>query len=55
MNKLEWGDHVTFRFVHEVKTGTKEYTVNDWVAISNDIKDYGIKNPDYLYKFYEKI
>jgi hypothetical protein len=51
---IEWGDHVTFRFVHEVKTGTKEYTVNDWVSLSTDIKDYGIKNPDYFYKFYEK-
>lgn len=49
------GNEVTFRFVHEVRTGAKEYTVNDWVAISNDIKDYGIKNPDYFYKFYEKI
>jgi hypothetical protein len=50
---IEWGDHVTFRFVHEVKTGAKEYTVNDWVSLSTD-KDYGIKNPDYFYKFYEK-
>lgn len=52
---IEWGDHVTFRFVHEVKTGAKEYTVNDWISLSTDIKDYGIKNPDYFYKFYEKI
>lgn len=52
---IEWGDHVTFRFVHEIKTGTKEYTVNDWIAISTDVKDYGIKNPDYFFKFYEKI
>jgi hypothetical protein len=52
---IEWGDHVTFRFVHEVKTGAKEYTVNDWVALSTDIKDYGIKNPDLFNKFYEKI
>jgi hypothetical protein len=51
---IESGDHVTFRFVHEVKTGAKEYTVNDWVSLSTDIKDYGIKNPDYFYKFYEK-
>jgi hypothetical protein len=51
---IEWGDHVIFRFVHEVKTGAKEYTVNNWVSLSNDIKDYGIKNPDYFYKFYEK-
>ncbi|MBD1384802.1 hypothetical protein IDJ75_05895 [Mucilaginibacter rigui] len=52
---IEWGDNVTFRFVHEVKTGAKEYTVNDWIAISTDVKDYGIKNPDYFFKFYEKI
>jgi hypothetical protein len=51
---IEWGDHITFRFVHEVKTGAKEYTVNDWISLSTDIKDYGIKNPDYFYKFYEK-
>lgn len=52
---IEWGDHVTFRFVHEVKTGAKEYTVNDWIAISTDVKDYGVKNPDYFFKFYGKI
>ncbi|WP_345955913.1 M56 family metallopeptidase [Mucilaginibacter sp. PAMB04168] len=49
------GDHVRFRFVHEVKTGAKEYTVNDWISISADVKDYGIKNPDFFFKFYEKI
>lgn len=49
------GDHVWFRFVHEVKTGAKEYTVNDWVALSNNMKDYGVKNPEYFYKYYEKI
>ncbi|MEO7212230.1 M56 family metallopeptidase [Mucilaginibacter sp.] len=49
------GDHVWLRFVHEVKTGAKEYTVNDWVALSSNMKDYGIKNPDYFYKYYEKI
>jgi hypothetical protein len=49
------GDQVRFRFVHEVKTGAKEYTVNDWVALSTNIKEYGVKNPDYFYKFYEKI
>ncbi|MFD0765008.1 M56 family metallopeptidase [Mucilaginibacter lutimaris] len=52
---LEWGDHVRFRFVHEFKTGAKEYTVNDWVSLSNDIKDYGTKNPDFFFKFYEKM
>ncbi|MBK0379437.1 M56 family metallopeptidase [Mucilaginibacter segetis] len=52
---IEWGDHVRFRFVHEVKTGAKEYTVNDWVSISNDIRSYGIKNPDYFFKFYEAV
>ena len=49
------GDQVRFRFVHEVKTGAKEYTVYDWVALSTNIKEYGVKNPDYFYKFYEKI
>ncbi|RFZ94424.1 hypothetical protein D0C36_02405 [Mucilaginibacter conchicola] len=52
---IQPGDEVTFRFVHEVKTGEKEYTVNDWVALSNQIKDYGVKNPDFFYKFYEKL
>ncbi|TSD66615.1 M48 family metalloprotease [Inquilinus sp. KBS0705] len=52
---IKAGDQVRFRFVHEIKTGAKEYTLNDWVSISTDIKDYGIKNPDYFYKFYEKV
>ncbi len=46
-------DHVRFRFVHEEKTGAKTYRVNDWVSITTNIKDYGIKNPDFFYKFYE--
>ncbi|MES2265791.1 MAG: M56 family metallopeptidase [Bacteroidota bacterium] len=54
-NNIKEGDNVTFRFVHEAKTGAKEYTVYDWVSISTDIKNYGVKNPDYFYKFYEKI
>jgi hypothetical protein len=49
------GDHVWLRFVHEVKTGAKEYTVSDWVSLSNNVRDYGVKNPEYFYKFYEKI
>jgi len=53
--KIAEGDRVVFRFVHEKRTGSKEYTVNDWVALSNDIKDYGVKNPEYFYRFYEKI
>ncbi|MEB0260809.1 MULTISPECIES: M56 family metallopeptidase [unclassified Mucilaginibacter] len=52
---IKQGDNVTFRFVHEVKTGEKDYTVDDWVAISNDNKFYGVKNPDFFHKFYEKI
>lgn len=54
MNNIKPGDEVTFRFVHEVKTGTKEYAVTDWVSLSNNIKEYGVKNPDYFFKFYEK-
>jgi hypothetical protein len=49
------GDHVRLRFVHEAKTSNKEYKVNDWVSISTDEKDYGIKNPDLFYKFYTAI
>jgi hypothetical protein len=48
------GNQVRFRFVHEEKTGAKEYTVNDWVSLTTNIMDYGIKNPDFFYKFYEK-
>ena len=39
-SNIEEGDHVRFRFVHEVKTGAKTYQVNDWVSISTNIKDY---------------
>ncbi|TFF39651.1 M56 family metallopeptidase [Mucilaginibacter psychrotolerans] len=49
------GDRVWLRFVHEVKTGKMEYTVNDWVSLSNNVRDYGVKNPEYFYKFYEKV
>ena len=49
------GDQVRLRFVHEVKTGEKVYAVNDWVSISENIADYGFKNPDMFYKFYERI
>ena len=52
---IEESDHVRFRFVHEVKTGAKEYAVSDWVSLTTDIKDYGVKNPDFFYKFYERI
>ena len=52
---IEESDHVRFRFVHEVKTGAKDYAVNDWVSMSTDVKDYGIKNPDFFYKFYERM
>jgi len=52
LNSIEDGDHVTLRFIHEVKTGAKTYKIADWVAISTDIKDYGTKNPDWFYKFY---
>ncbi|WP_121812165.1 M56 family metallopeptidase [Mucilaginibacter kameinonensis] len=51
---IESGDHVRFRFIGEKKTGNKEYTVNNWVALTTDIKDYGIKNPELFSKFYEK-
>lgn len=53
LNSIEDGDHVRLRFIHEVKTGDKTYKIADWVAISTDIKDYGIKNPKWFYKFYE--
>jgi DNA-binding GntR family transcriptional regulator len=49
------GDHVRLRFVHEIKTGAKTYKVYDWVSITTDIKDYGIKNPELFNEFYEEI
>jgi hypothetical protein len=52
---IEDGDHVRFRFVHEVKTGTKTYQTNDWVSITTDIKNYGIKNPELFNKFYQTV
>jgi hypothetical protein len=52
---IKEGDDVTFRFVHEVRTGKQRFDVNDWVALSNNSKDYGTKNPDLFFKFYEKI
>lgn len=55
LNGIEWGDHLRLRFVHEVKTAAKEYRVNDWVSISKDEQDYGVKNPDLFYKFYTAI
>lgn len=55
LNSIKEGDNVRLRFIHEVKTGDKTYNINDWVAISKDIKDYGIKNPQWFYKFYEVV
>jgi len=55
LNSIEWGDHITLRFVHEVKTGNKAYKINDWVSLSTNSKDYGVKNPDLFYKFYTAI
>ncbi len=52
-SSIEENDHVVFRFVHEVKTGVKTYQINDWISITTNIKDYGIKNPEFFYKFYE--
>ncbi|MEX8548049.1 MAG: M56 family metallopeptidase [Mucilaginibacter sp.] len=54
-DQIEDSDHVRLRFVHEVKTGAKSYHINDWVALSTDNKGYGIKNPDFFYKFYTPI
>ena len=55
LNSIEWGDHITLRFVHEVKTGTKAYKINDWVSLSKNSKEYGVKNPDLFNKFYTAI
>lgn len=54
LNSIEDGDHVRLRFVHEVKTGAKTYRINDWVSITTNIKDYGIKNPELFSRFYSQ-
>jgi len=46
------GDHVRLRFVNEVKTGAKQYKINEWVSISNNMNDYGIKNPELFNTYY---
>ncbi|OOQ59449.1 M56 family metallopeptidase [Mucilaginibacter pedocola] len=48
------GEEVRFRFVHEVKTGN-DYVVNDWVSLTKGYMGYGTINPEYFYKFYEKV
>lgn len=49
------GDKVSLRFVHEVKTGALTYSIKDWVAISKDMMNYGVKNKQMFYRFYEKV
>jgi len=49
------GDQVRLRFVHELKSGQKSYLIKDWVAISKDLRSYGLKNKQMFYRFYEKI
>ncbi len=46
------GDHVRLRFVNEIKSGDKQYIVNDWVSLTNNENRFGRKNPDLFYKFY---
>jgi len=55
LSTFKTGDAVRFRFVHEQKVADQNYLINDWVCISKDSKDYGVKNPDFFNKFYEKI
>ncbi|PYF76067.1 M56 family metallopeptidase [Pedobacter nutrimenti] len=49
------GDQIRLRFVHELKTGDKSYFIKDWVAISKDIKSYGMMNRNLFDRFYEKL
>ncbi|SHF66041.1 M56 family metallopeptidase [Pedobacter caeni] len=53
--KFTNGDAVRLRFVHEVKSGAKSYLINDWVAISKNIREYGVKNEKLFRKFYEPV
>ncbi|MES2484427.1 MAG: hypothetical protein V4581_00540, partial [Bacteroidota bacterium] len=55
-SSIENGDHVRLRFVHEVEgRENKTYKIDDWVAISSDVRDYGVKNPDFFFKFYQLV
>ena len=55
LDGLKAGDKVRFRFVHELRTGAKIYSIKDWVSLSKDIKSYGIKNKLLFAKFYEQV
>ncbi|HTH82779.1 MAG TPA: M56 family metallopeptidase, partial [Mucilaginibacter sp.] len=53
LESIKEDDHVRLRFVHEVKTGAKRYAISDWVSITTNMRDYGVKNPEWFFKFYE--
>ena len=55
LNDFKKGDPVRLRFVHEVKSGAKSYSINDWVSISKNIREYGVKNKKLFNFFYEKV
>jgi hypothetical protein len=55
LNNITNGDHVRLRFVHEAKTGARTYSINDWVAITTNIRDYGVKNPGLFERFYASV
>lgn len=48
------GDNVRLRFINEQKTGAKSYLIKDWIAISKDIKSYGLHNDQLFNRFYER-
>jgi len=54
LNDYQKGDDVRLRFVHEAKTGTKSYLINDWISISKNIRTFGVRNKILFSKFYEK-
>jgi hypothetical protein len=55
LDELKAGDNLRFRFIHEIRTGAKAYTIRDWVSLSKNIKSYGIKNKLIFAKFYEQV
>jgi len=53
-NEYKKGDQVRMRFVHEVKTGAKSYSVADWISISKNIRTFGVLNKKLFSRFYKE-
>ncbi|KQR69814.1 M56 family metallopeptidase [Pedobacter sp. Leaf176] len=53
LKDYQTGDDVRLRFVHEVKTGAKSYSIKDWISISKNIRTFGVRNGILFHKFYK--